>query len=221
MIEDDESRLFSALADPQRRRMLRQLGSGPSPVHALARDARVSRSAVSQHLGILRDAGLVTAERRGREMLYHRSDQALGPVREWIGNFRDLQLSRTVQGPGTVPLHISAVAVPVLDHDRARRFYESVLGFALVTDRTVEGWRWVSLLPPGGSCAIGLVRAPAAGIWTGVSLLTSDARQTFERWHAQGVSFQGPPARQPWGATTAIFADIDGNRFQLVEVPPG
>jgi hypothetical protein len=48
-----------------------------------------------------------------------------------------------------------------LDQNRARAFYENTLGFELVTDRTVNHWRWISLLPPGGFCAIGLVSAPS------------------------------------------------------------
>jgi DNA-binding transcriptional ArsR family regulator len=216
---DTGSRIFAALADHHRRRLLERLASGPRPVHALAKDAGISRSAVSQHLAVLRQAGLVHAERRGRERVYARSDNGFVPAREWMARFRSVQLSRISAAGGEVPLHISAVAVPVTDHDRARAFYVDVLGFQVVTDRTVSGWRWISLLPPGGSCALGLVRAPSAGIWTGVSLLTSDLDDLFKRWTDRGVRFDGPPTSQAWDTRTAIFADLDGNRFQLVEVP--
>jgi DNA-binding transcriptional ArsR family regulator len=215
---DHGSRVFAALADPHRRRLLERLTRGPRPVHALARDAGISRSAVSQHLALLRRVGLVQAERRGREVLYARSESGFVPAHEWLANFRAVQLSRIVSR-GEVPLHISAVAIPVTDHDLARAFYVDVLGFEVVTDRTVSGWRWISLLPPTGSCALGLVRAPSAGVWTGVSLLTADLDELFQRWTARGVRFDGPPTPQAWDTRTTIFADIDGNRFQLVEVP--
>jgi hypothetical protein len=96
---------------------------------------------------------------------------------DWITRFLQRQLQRTPREPsGIVPLHISNVGVPVLDQDRARTFYEHTLGFAVVNDRTVEGFRWVSVLPPGGSCALGLVKVAAASSWTGISLVTTDIR---------------------------------------------
>jgi DNA-binding transcriptional ArsR family regulator len=180
------------LADPQRRRLPEQLARGSCGVNAVARDSRISRSAVSQHLAVLRAAGLVQSERRGRQMLYARTDAGLVPAREWMARFREIQLSRTTDA-SEVPLHISAVAVPVTDHDRARTFYIEKLGFQLVTDRTVAEWRWISLLPPAGSCAIGLVRAPSAGVWTGVSPLTGDLDDIYRRWARAGVAFDGPP----------------------------
>jgi catechol 2,3-dioxygenase-like lactoylglutathione lyase family enzyme len=142
----------------------------------------------------------------------------LTSAREWLTRFRQKQLGRLAP-TGEVPLHISAIAVPVVDQDRARAFYIETLGFELVTDRTVNHWRWISLLPPGGSCAIGLVSAPSAGIWTGVSLLTSQLDEVHRRWAHRGVAFDSPPTRQAWNARTAIFSDIDRNRYQLVEVP--
>ena len=215
---DRDSRVFAALADPHRRGLLERLAAGPQSVKALAQDAGISRSAVSQHLGVLRQAGLVRGERRGRQVFYGRSDAGFLPARAWMARFRAIQLSRISAG-GEVPLHISAVAVPVTDQDRARTFYVDRLGFQVVTDRTVDGWRWISLLPPGGSCAVGLVQAPSAGIWTGVSLLTSNLEAIYQQWTRAGVAFDGPPVGQAWGARTAIFADLDRNRFQLVEVP--
>jgi len=184
----------------------------------LASATQISRSAVSQHLGVLRRAGLVRSERRGREVVYSRVDAGFTSARDWFARFRQKQLGRLAP-EGDVPLHISAIAVPVLDQDRARTFYVDTLGFELVTDRTVNHWRWISLLPPGGSCAIGLVSASSAGIWTGVSLLTSQLDELYRRWRERGVPFDSPPTMQAWDTRTAIFSDIDRNRYQLVEVP--
>jgi hypothetical protein len=52
-----------------------------------------------------------------------------------------------------------------------------------------------------------------------VSLLTSQLDELYRRWAQRGVAFDAPPTMQAWHARTAIFADIDRNRYQLVEVP--
>jgi catechol 2,3-dioxygenase-like lactoylglutathione lyase family enzyme len=127
--------------------------------------------------------------------------------------------ARATERSRRVALQVSAVAVPVADQTRASRFYQRALGFILVTDRTVQGWRWVSLLPPAGSCAIGLVRAQHAGCWTGISLLT-DITTLYQQWRRHGVAFDGPPARQAWGARTALFADLDLPGEILAGSPP-
>ena len=54
--------------------------------------------------------------------------------------------------------------------------------------------RWVSLLPAGGSCAIGMVRAQHTGIWTGISLLTDDITDLYDQWWREGVAFDGRQA---------------------------
>jgi hypothetical protein len=79
-------------------------------------------------------------------------------------------------------------------------------------------WRWGSLLPPGGSRAVGLLQAPWAGIWTGVSLLTSNLDEIYHQW-TRAVHSTARPLSTRGGARTAKFADIDWDRFQLVEVP--
>jgi DNA-binding transcriptional ArsR family regulator/predicted enzyme related to lactoylglutathione lyase len=219
MSVDVESRVFLALADPIRRQLLGRLAAGPKPVHALAQDVTVSRSAISQHLGVLRAAGLVDAHRRGREVIYARRDQGLLAAAEWVVRYQSLQLRRALEPSREVLLHVSNITVPVVDQDRALEFYEQRLGFTVVNDRTVDGFRWISVLPEGGPCAIGLLRAPAGGVWTGISLITPDLDELHRRWRERGVQFDGPPSTQPWGARTATFADIDRNRFQLVEVP--
>lgn len=215
------SSILTTLADPTRRELLERLAGGPQPVHVLAAGLNLARSSISEHLTVLRRAGLVEAERDGREMIYRRREPALAEAGEWIARFRHVQLRRaeTAGGPGSPGLHLSNVTVPVLDHDRARGFYTTAFGFTLVNDRTVDGFRWISVLPPGGTCAIGLVKAPSAGVWTGISLVCPDIHKIYQRWQAAGVQFHGPPAAQTWGAQTAIFADVDGNRFQLVEQP--
>ena len=72
---------FAALADPVRRDLLRRLARGPARVVDLAADHPISRPAVSKHLRLLSDAGLVTADDHGRERHYRAATAGLAPVR--------------------------------------------------------------------------------------------------------------------------------------------
>lgn len=79
--------IFGAISHPARRRMLDLLVEGERPVHALAGEFEMSRPAVSQHLRVLLDAGLVTEERRGRERRYRLTPDPLVVVRDWIAHY--------------------------------------------------------------------------------------------------------------------------------------
>ncbi|MGW7230286.1 ArsR/SmtB family transcription factor [Streptomyces cyaneofuscatus] len=72
---------FIALADPVRRELLRALAVGPARVVDLAARHPISRPAVSKHLRLLTEAGLVTVEDRGRERHYALARPGLAPVR--------------------------------------------------------------------------------------------------------------------------------------------
>ena len=71
---------FPALADPVRRGLLRQLVDGPARVVDLAHAHPISRPAISRHLRVLGEAGLVVADDRGRERHYRLDPAGLGPV---------------------------------------------------------------------------------------------------------------------------------------------
>lgn len=62
---------FAALADDTRWSILTRLGEAPASASALARELPVSRQAIVKHLEVLRAAGLVEAEYRGRELVHH------------------------------------------------------------------------------------------------------------------------------------------------------
>lgn len=79
--------VFAALANPIRRELLEQLRRGPKPVNTLAAGFDVGRPAVSEHLKVLRDAGLVVEEPRGRERYYHLDPRPLRAVGEWLGAY--------------------------------------------------------------------------------------------------------------------------------------
>jgi DNA-binding transcriptional ArsR family regulator len=78
---------FAALADPTRRAVFEQLRSGPRPVGELARNLPVSRPAVSQHLRVLKDAGLVTERREGTRRLYRIDPDGLAAIRDYFDDF--------------------------------------------------------------------------------------------------------------------------------------
>ena len=80
---------WAALADPTRRQVFERLKSGPRAVGALARGMPVSRPAVSQHLKVLKDAGLVADRPQGRNRVYYLDPHGLGALRRWLDQFWD------------------------------------------------------------------------------------------------------------------------------------
>src|SRR6185369_17185468 len=89
--------VFTAISHPARRHMLDLLSHADHSVNVIAGHFKMSRPAVSQHLRVLLDAGLVTEERHGRERRYHFVPQRLAPVRDWLAlyeRFWDDRLGR-------------------------------------------------------------------------------------------------------------------------------
>ncbi len=84
---------LAALADPTRRQVFERLRSGPQAVGAIARGMPVSRPAVSQHLRVLKEAGLVTDRPEGTRRVYHIDPQGLGALRAWLDQFWDQALA--------------------------------------------------------------------------------------------------------------------------------
>ncbi len=82
------TQILRALGDPTRRAVLGLLSTRNRSVTDLAEHFSMSRPAVSKHLGILRDAGLVKAQRDGRKQIYQLDASTLRPVREWLEPFR-------------------------------------------------------------------------------------------------------------------------------------
>lgn len=82
-----EPDVFTAISHPARRQMLDLLVEADRSVNAMAGHFTMSRPAVSQHLRILLDAGLVTEERHGRERRYRLVPERLGPVWDWIAQY--------------------------------------------------------------------------------------------------------------------------------------
>src|SRR5437588_8153469 len=75
---------LAALADPTRRRVFERLKSGPKAVGAIARGLPVSRPAVSQHLKVLKEAGLVADRAEGTRRVYYIDPDGPGALRRWL-----------------------------------------------------------------------------------------------------------------------------------------
>lgn len=80
---------FMAIADPNRRHLLEELRRGPKTVNELAAGLPVSRPAVSQHLKVLLDAGLVNAKPEGTRRVYTVSNAGFLKLNLWLDQFWD------------------------------------------------------------------------------------------------------------------------------------
>jgi DNA-binding transcriptional ArsR family regulator len=85
----DAASALAALADPTRRQVFERLRSGPKAVGEIARTLPVTRPAVSQHLAVLKEAGLVIDHAEGSRRVYQVNPAGLDAVRAWINRFRD------------------------------------------------------------------------------------------------------------------------------------
>jgi DNA-binding transcriptional ArsR family regulator len=80
-------RALAALGDPTRRQVFARLRRGGLAVGQIARGLPVSRPAVSQHLKVLKEAGLVREQRCGTRRVYEIDPQGLGQLRHWLDEF--------------------------------------------------------------------------------------------------------------------------------------
>lgn len=92
VVDDDER--FRALANPTRRTMLRLVRDQADSVGRLAAAVGLSQPAASQHLAVLREAGLVTVEARGRHRLYRADSAALEDVRRFFDDYWSTAVDR-------------------------------------------------------------------------------------------------------------------------------
>jgi DNA-binding transcriptional ArsR family regulator len=88
---------FNAVAEPRRRDILNYLASDERPVNEIVAALRIEQPSVSKHLKVLKEVGLVTARRDGKQMFYRTNAEALRPVHDWTKTFERLwtnQLAR-------------------------------------------------------------------------------------------------------------------------------
>lgn len=79
---------FIALADPTRRRIIESLASGEQSFGDLADDFDMSRPAVSQHLKVLRESGLVAVRADAQRRIYRLNDEGLESIDAWLARIR-------------------------------------------------------------------------------------------------------------------------------------
>ena len=88
---------FAALAEPMRQAIFERLAERPFSVGELAEHLPVSRPAVSQHLKVLKDAGLVRDRAEGTRRVYRIDPAGLGAIREWLDRHWELALAAFVE----------------------------------------------------------------------------------------------------------------------------
>jgi catechol 2,3-dioxygenase-like lactoylglutathione lyase family enzyme len=116
---------------------------------------------------------------------------------------------------------ISVISIPVSDPDRAKDFYDKVLGFDLLADEEFgEGRRWIQLAPEGRTnTSVALVtwlEDYPPGSVRGNLIEVRDLDEARVELTHRGLEFDGEVDETPWGRFLA-FADPDGNRWSLHE----
>lgn len=79
--------VFTAIADPTRRAILDLLRQGEQPVKQIAQPFSMSLPAISQHLRVLCEAGLVTQRKKGRQRFYRLNSEPLKQVSDWVNHY--------------------------------------------------------------------------------------------------------------------------------------
>ena len=125
---------------------------------------------------------------------------------------------------------IAHLALVVRDYDEAIAFYTEKLNFTLVEDsyQPEQDKRWVVVAPPGSKgCSLLLARATNEHQQTFVGdqcggrvflfLQTDDFWRDYHQMVERGINFVRPPAEQPSRRTVAVFEDLYGNRWDLIQ----
>ncbi|MGZ8544491.1 MAG: ArsR/SmtB family transcription factor, partial [Flavisolibacter sp.] len=86
--------IFQAIADPTRRAIILLLATGAFTPNNLAEHFDTSRQAVSKHIQVLAECGLVKQEQSGREIYYHLNSKKMNEIEKWLEQFRQLLASR-------------------------------------------------------------------------------------------------------------------------------
>ena len=135
-------------------------------------------------------------------------------------------------------LRLNFVTLWVRDQGRSRQFFVEKLNFEAIVDvQTLQGDRWIVVAPSAAGWLSGTTAAGLPGMAlvvppegsaehqrigqnTGFSFLTEDVHSLFAEWSRRGVRFPLPPMEPSWGsgqARYAVFEDVDGNSFSLIE----
>lgn len=128
---------------------------------------------------------------------------------------------------------IAHIALVVRDYDEALSFYVGKLGFRVIEDtyQPEQNKRWVVIAPTGSSgtsLLLARASAPEQNAFIGnqsggrvfLFLQTDDFHRDYDRMIAAGVTFVRPPSQAPYG-TVAVFEDLYGNRWDLLQYTVG
>ena len=85
---DHLSAAFQALADPTRRAILERLAEGPAPAGKLGEGFDISGPAISRHLKVLEDAGMIRREKKAQQRICHLDPAALKRASDWVDRYR-------------------------------------------------------------------------------------------------------------------------------------
>ncbi|WP_137151703.1 metalloregulator ArsR/SmtB family transcription factor [Devosia sp. FKR38] len=105
-------KILVALADPTRCRLIEILHEGPQPVHVLAAAFKISRPAISRHLRVLKQAGLISEKKLGRENRYALHAHRLAPVQRWLAEVLPAAKTAAVAESAVVVAAPEPVVVP-------------------------------------------------------------------------------------------------------------
>ncbi len=89
LTENELDRAFGALSDPTRRAILARLAEGDTGVLDVAAPFPMSQPAVTKHLNVLEEAGLISRHRRARQRLCHLEPVRLKQLSDWVGSYRE------------------------------------------------------------------------------------------------------------------------------------
>ena len=115
MAADGLSRVFAALADPTRRDIVARLAAGDATVNELARPYDVTVQAVSKHLKVLEDAGLVSRSREAQRRPVHLEAQVFDLMTKWIERYRrqaEERFRRLDEVLRSMPYDVDAIPPP-------------------------------------------------------------------------------------------------------------
>lgn len=105
-------KILVALADPTRCRLIEILRDGSQPVHVLAAAFKISRPAISRHLRVLKQAGLISEKKLGRENRYALHANRLAPVQRWLAEVLPPAKTAPVAEPAVVVAAPEPVVTP-------------------------------------------------------------------------------------------------------------
>jgi len=117
---------------------------------------------------------------------------------------------------------IGLASVYVTDQDRALEFYVGKLGFELLSDQSLDDYRWIEVAPPGAETGMTISLAAPGSDWEkfvggfAPLMFCDDLQATYDEYTSRGVEFTESPTRYPWGFQ-AMLTDPDGNTIILTE----